>query len=212
MWATVDGNRVVRGEEAALIRRAAGEMLDALVGEWIGASGPRQYGIPWFDQWDVEQRIWLLKQVMDALFLASTPPLRPAAIYEATVDAIFCHVAAAVDEEIETRAELDQQWRRKLIAAFACQVGRLPQIDPSDTDPGRWHTVAAQVAGAILGSPSYQQAEWFRDGDAKHAERFIKQRGLPQDFLQRIPPLCREDQAEALIDAIRDLLNPHQRP
>jgi hypothetical protein len=159
----------------------------------------------------VEQRIWLLKQVTRALFLTSTPPLRPAAIYEATVDAIFCHVAVAVDEEIENRAEFDQGWRQELIAAFSCQYGRSPQVDPAATDAGRWHTLAAQVADAILGSPSYQQAEWFRDGDAKHAERFIRQRGLPRDFLQRIPPICRGDDAKASINQIRDLMNPNER-
>lgn len=212
MWATTDGDRVVRGAEAALIRRAADEMLDALVGEWEGTSPSRAYGIPWFDQWEVEQRIWLLKQVLRSLFLTSTPPLRPAAMYEATVDAIFCHVAVAVDEEIEDRAELDQRWRNELIAAFTCQHGRSPKIDPGATDAGRWHTLAGQVADAILGSPSYQQAEWFRDGEAKHAERFIQQRGLPQDFLQRIPPVCRESDAKGSIHEIRALINPMERP
>ena len=77
MWPTVDGVRVLQGREADLVRRSADALLQRLA-EHRGAD-PYQYGIDWFDQWDDEQKRWLIQQVTAAL-LTEQPPLRAAAM------------------------------------------------------------------------------------------------------------------------------------
>ncbi len=96
--------------------------------KWITNVCQEVYGVDWFDQWDVEQRIWLLEQVATSLFLEDQPPPPPAAIFEATVDAVFCQVVEAIEDEIEaaSRPEAEFSWRQGMIEAFRCQHGKLP--------------------------------------------------------------------------------------
>lgn len=205
MWPTVDGLRQLKDAEADLVRQAIQAMLPPLIDEHREDSPPNQLGIDWFDQWEADGRIWLLEQVAVAL-LTNAPPPSPAAMWEATIDAIFCVIVDKTTAEIENQPA-DSTWRQRGIEAFRCQHGRPPQIDLDEPDPRQWRRVATQIADAILGSPSYQKAEAFRDGDIEQCRRFLIQRGLPDDFLERIPPLRSEAQTDASIAAIQAILS-----
>ena len=208
MWPTIDGLRVLRGEEADLVRRAIGEMIGELTGEWERDQTQRVYGVDWFDQWDVEQRIWLLEQVATALLQQDQPPPPTAAIYEASVDALFCHIVQAIAEEMDTanRIESDLSWRQGLKDAFRVQQGRPPRIDEDETEIRQWYSLATQVADTILGQTSYQRAEPFRDREAKVTERFLEQRALPKDYLQKIPPLRTNSETRTSLNALQDTI------
>lgn len=74
MWPTVDGLRMLTGGEAVLVRKAVGGMVTTIVLEWQHrdecTAEDRErwiHGVDWFDQWEPEQRIWLLEQVTSAL-------------------------------------------------------------------------------------------------------------------------------------------------
>ena len=94
MWPTIDGLRILKGAEAAVVRDAVTVMVDQLADQNPDESQPDPVGIDWFDQWDGYQQLWLLEQVVESLFTPA-PPLSPAAIWEATVDAIFCQAGRA---------------------------------------------------------------------------------------------------------------------
>lgn len=209
MWRTVDGLRTLSDPEARLIGRAAEEMAECLSKELEDAASPRAYGMDWFDQWDVEQRIWLLEQVVMAMWLTTCPPPPTAAIFEATVDAIFCHVVEAIGRELEmtTNDAAADDWRSLLVNAFECQHGRCPIARSDAVDIRRWQALAFQVAETIMGPTSYLQAERFRDREARHAQRFLRLRGLPDDYLQRIPPVIDASQASISLQRLRQLVN-----
>ena len=204
MWPTIDGLRVLRGQEAELVRHAIGQMRGCLVDELVQQRAARIYGIDWFDQWEVEQRIWLLEQIATSLFLEDQQPPPPAAIFEATVDAVFCHMMTSIEEELEgtNQPASEFSWRQGMINAFRCQHGKLPSIDVAETEIQRWFSLAAQVADTILGQPSYQQAERFRDRERSITERFLTQRALPEDYLQRIPPLRTDSETSSSLSMI----------
>ena len=207
MWPTIDGPRVLKNQEAELVRRSLAAMLESLIAERDQGSEPRLHGVDWFDQWDCDQRIWLLEKIAVAL-LTPAPPPTPAAMWEATVDTLFLEVMAQIETEIDLRAAAgkDQSWRQQTIDAFRSQHVRSPRIESTETDLDRWRVLVTQVADVILPTSSYQRVEFFRDGDIRHTRRFLIQRGLPEDFLQRIPPLCSNDGSQRSIERIRSII------
>jgi hypothetical protein len=180
-------------------------MLERLQAERQGVSATQPYGIDWFDQWEVGQRLWLLDTVAAALLTDAAPPPEPAAIWEATVDAIFCEVLWRIMDE-STREPAQHAWREQLVAAYRCQHRRWPPIDPQETDPAVWRRLATQVADAILGVTTYQKAEAFRDGEFERSRRFLMHKGLPEDYLQRIPPLRSDTDTATAIAHLKSIL------
>ncbi|NND99753.1 MAG: hypothetical protein HKN47_20735 [Pirellulaceae bacterium] len=214
MWSTTNGPRMLVGDEAQLVRAAIGTMVDQLVDEFADGKQQHEYAIAWFDNWDAAQRLWLLDRVTVAL-LTDAPPPSPAAMLEATVDAIFANI---IDQVL---MEIDQQdhdhiveasgldcflWRQRTIDAFIEQNERPPNVDVDSCNETRWRIVVTQVADAILGVPLYQQAESFRDGDIEQTRQFLMQKGLPEDFLEPIPPLQTNSQTRQSIDQIQSLV------
>ena len=208
MWPTITGLRVLKGAEAELVRAAAAVVTQHVVAERAGQGEPRRYGIDWFDQWDADQRIWMLEQVALALLTLHTPP-SPAAIWEATIDAIFCEVIELIEAEIdsETLTTTEPSWRQRVVAAFQSQNEKLPRIEVDEIDIKLWRRVVTQIADAILGVTSYQKAESFRDGDVQQLRRFLTQKGLPDNFLQRIPPLPSREQTERSLSRLQSVLD-----
>ena len=207
MWPTIDGLRILKDAEASLVGRSIGVMVHRLGAEIGDDLEVEPYGIDWFDQWDSDQRVWLLEQVTVALLTHAAPP-PPAAIWEATIDAIFCQVHELISAEIDEPSPLTihDSWRQRGIDAFRCQTGRLPSVDLAETDLRSWRTMLTQIADAILGVTCYQQAEFFRDGNIERSRRFLMQKGLPADFLERIPPLRTIEQTQDSIARIESIV------
>ncbi len=204
MWPTIDGLRILKGAEAVLVSEAVTVMVDQLSGHNPEESQSDPVGIDWFDQWDGYQQLWLLEQVVESLFTPA-PPLSPAAIWEATVDAIFCQLVELIAMEID-QSPNSESWRNAAIEAFECQHGKQPKIAANETDISQWRILVTQIADLILGVTSYQKAEAFRDGDIQRSRKFLIQKALPEDFLERIPPLRTLEQAQQSITRIRSIV------
>lgn len=207
MWATVDGLRVLRAGEADLVRGTIANMVDHLAAEYRDESEAWRYGIDWFDNWDCDQRIWLLEQVTRTL-LTRKRPLPAAAIWEATVDAIFAEVIDLIEIEITdpTLTASSRSWRDSVIDAFESQHGRRPDVTSGEVSLARWRQTVAQIAETILGPTSYLKAEAFRDAEIGRSHQFLQQRGLPADYLDRIPPVRSVEQTNVSLDRIREVV------
>ena len=195
------------GGEADLVRGAIGIMVDSIVAESRGTQTAWRYGIDWFDCWDPDGRFWLIEQITKAFF-TPVAPLPRAAIFEATVDAIFAEVRSLVRlEMIDPSIQKDRRsWRQSVVAAYRCQHDRNPAIDPGCDEPEAWSRVIAVVADTITGPLSYQGAESFRDASPTVCREYLINRGLPADFLERIPPLQTVDQTQLSIDRIQHIV------
>ncbi|MGB0760647.1 MAG: hypothetical protein ACPGPS_13975 [Rubripirellula sp.] len=222
MWVTVDGERRLGEAESRLFRRAVASMLSNCVAVLSQRSENDQecrlYGIDWFDQWEAEQKVWLLEQVATAL-LTDQPSLRPAAMWEATVDAIFLHVFELVVREFESSAENPgtwkspleaggRRWRDEVIQALEQQQNRRVSIETSDDQVTQWRRLVMQISDRILGVATYQSAESYRDEEARKLADFLQQKGLPDDFLTRIPPLLKTHEIDDSIERLQRLLAP----
>ena len=215
MWLTVDGPRRLEGDEAFLVCRAVAAMLSGLVAETEDDAESENYGIDWFDQWEPGQRIWLLDQVATAL-LTDQSALAPAAIWEATIDAIFQHVFVSLEREIDVESidneagptHESESWCQSVMLAFEQHGRRATTVNATTDDPRAWRRLVMQIADLILGVTSYQAVESYRDGDVAQVARFLQQKGLPADFLEQIPPLVSRTQTTALLEHLRRLLAP----
>lgn len=207
MWPTLDGMRALKQEEATLVCEATRLIVDRIERELEEETETHASGIDWFDQWDVEQRAWLIEEVVDCLLTDRAPP-SPAAIWEATIDAILCQVVESIIDETEVLSSesVGGPWRQSVIDAFRCQRGRGPSIDVGEVEIDRWRGVVTQIFDMILGVTCYQQAESFRDGEFARARQFLQEKGMPEDYLERIPPLRTVAQAEQSIERTRDLI------
>lgn len=209
MWPTTHGTRQLSGDEAALVRGVIGTMVDQLVGEGHQKREQYRYHIDWFDNWDYSQRLWLLDCVATALLTTSTPP-QPAAMFEATVDAIFAElfdlISIEINYEVGNKKKYRKSWRQSTIDAFITQNDRSPDVHPDDSDESMWSGLVVQIADVILGVRIYQQAESFRDGDPAQTQKFLQQKGVPSDFLQRIPPLLNVHETQIAVDQIQRLV------
>ena len=203
-WPTTSGMRNLAGAEAELVRGAIGMMVDTLVTEMRGEDAPGATGIEWFDQWDCRQRLWLLECVTSAFFGAETIESK-AAIFDAAADAIFFDITDLVQIEIEQGSIIrhDRSWRQSVIDAFDDQNGRPPEIDSRCVEMGLWQTTITQIGDSILGVRLYQRAEDFRDVDYSRTQGFLRDRGLPDDYLTRIPPLRTIAETQRSIDRIQ---------
>lgn len=203
-WPTTSGLRNLAGAEADLIRGAVGMMVDTHVAELCEQAEPWQYGVTWFDQWDAGQRLWLLERVCSAFFGNET--IDPsAAIFDATADSIFYEVNDLIQIEIDQQSATVSQrsWRQSVIDAAECQNRRLPEIAPLSVDLVQWQTLVTRIADSILGVRLYQRAESFRDVPFRETEKFLRDRGLPDDYLEMIPPLRSNDEIQESIDQIQ---------
>ncbi|QDV81092.1 hypothetical protein [Planctomycetes bacterium TBK1r] len=203
-WPTTRGMRNLIGAEADLVRGAIGMMTDHLVAELRDGEPPWTYAVDWFDQWDGDQRLWLLERVTAALLGAKI--IEPsAAMFDATVDAIFHEVNDLVEIEIDhgSADDSERSWRQSVIDALQCQTDRPTTIAADSLDQQAWQTTITQIADAILGIRLYQRAEYFRDADYEKTASFLRDRGLPDDYLTQIPPLRTIDQTQWSIDRIQ---------
>ena len=230
MWVTVDGERRLGEAEARLLCRAVVPMLadcvDVITSRSEADRECRVYGIDWFDQWEAEQKVWLMEQVATAL-LTDQSAMKPAAMWEATVDAIFQHVFEQVLEElgketvehsefeyaeiesapIEDLAEAGgQHWRDDVILALNEQQSRNLKIGHSAGQAKEWRRLVMQLADRVLGVAVYHTAESYRDEQPAKVAAFLKQKGLPDDFLTQIPPCLRPHETEDSIERLRELI------
>ena len=182
-------------------------MVDHIVAEGREGDPQEVYGIAWFDQWDWQQRIWLLERTSLALLTDLAPP-SPAAMWEACIDAIFHEVRELVEIEVlhpDTMPPV-KSWRQCVIDALLWQQSREPDVSELDTDMDTWHIEISKLADAILGVRLYLKAEPFRDMEMARTQLFLRQHGLPHDFLEQIPPLRTVDQTQISIDQIQSIV------
>lgn len=215
MWRTVTGPRSLLGAEAMLVRRAVDEMSQEFFEELNRDRLPPDserlvLGIDWFDQWEPGQKLWLLNQVTKAL-LTQSECLPSAAMFEATVDAIYCHIVERIEREIDTGPiSARKSWRSMVVDAFAAISPSATHLDPSGEEMPMWRQTVTKIADSLLGIAAYQQAEQYRDSSRQLLQRFLTQKGLPSDFLERIPPMQDERAGLQAYQRIKHLVSHHE--
>ena len=229
MWLTLDGPRILEGNERQLFVEAGRYLLREIIqrceplrSDAVDLSflqdtssdtllSDDQTGISWFDQWDADQKLWLLDRVFHALLVESTEPPGRYAMLEATIEAVFAVIQIQIstgEDSLNGSVSSLSRWEQYLLNTLAEKHSA-----PATSDPSKYlapfirdqqvcfAAITTHLQITIVGPSCYEQAEQFRDGEPRELERFLYSKGLNNDYLTRIPPV--PNHAETLRGLIR---------
>jgi len=228
MWSTPEGDRVIQGHEAALIRDAVGVMIDEL--ELLAdqtAFPPLEFGIPVWDGLTWQQKLATLDQVLRHLLQASLPPLPLTSIYESAVGAIFEKIKCSIEVELdfartETQSEFhdaDDTWRTMVLLAFneprytedgSMSGDPVDDLDsdfypagPDDMRQDLWFNVVENLADRLLWDRDYEMEDVFADVEPDQAAAMKSYMGVAEGYYRQIAPDLRDDQVETVIQRVK---------
>lgn len=235
MWLTLDGSRTLRINERELFTKAVIKLIQRTLpncdtisedlSEYVPASFTQvdptpcdePTGITWFDQWDADQRIWLLDQICDALLVDSTQPPHRSAMLEAAIEAVFAVIHAEVnvnDNVFHNQRTTFTGWQQLLLNALQDQSSDTTESFPLEKlesfivdEAISFTSINAHLQAMIVGPSCYEQAEQFRDGSQSRLEKFLLSKGLPPDYLTQIPPLPSQESTLNSMIHLRSLLS-----
>jgi hypothetical protein len=169
MWHTPDGDRVLKGAEARLVRASLRSLLRIVDQGSDEFDHSPLFGVPPFDELERGQRLVLLAQLSAALFREDVPPMRLTAVTEATVCLLYLNVMNEIEFEIEREAEFGgehqcRRWRRLVAAAsyeaeFGDSWARPSDImrymasspQPDGVDPTEWDSDVSGLCDLVCG-------------------------------------------------------------
>ena len=228
MWSTPDGDRVIKGHEASLIRDAVGVMIDEL--EILAdqtSFPPLEFGIPVWDGLTWQQKLATLDQVLRHLLQSSLSPLPLTAIYESAVGAIFEKIKCGIEVELDmvrTETESDfhdpnDTWRTLVLLAFnepcyseddSMSGDWDDDLDDdfyptgtSDTRKDVWFNVVENLADRLLWDRDYEMEDVFADVEPDEAAAMKSYMGVSEGYYRHIAPDIRDDQVATVIKRVK---------
>jgi hypothetical protein len=232
MWHTSRGDRTLRGDEAALVRRAIGNMIDSLLmhvdEEWDEAAIGLETGIAIYDTCSFSQRVGLLHEVAKYLLTDTDSAVELSAPLEATIAAIFVDIRDQVAIEIEFLPQLlesDDQptWRRMVLDAY------LATLAPDDVNHPAWREIVEQLpeengrdireweylidslTDAILWDRDFEMADQFLDAEPGMSADHRRLLGISDDYFTRIAPDPRVRDVLRVVSQTRDIVRGKPR-
>lgn len=228
MWSTPEGDRVVQGREAALIRDAVGMMIDEI--EMLAdqpAFPPLEFGIPVWDGLTWQQKLATLDLVLRHLMQASLPPLPLTSIYESAVGAIFekikCEIEIELDiAKMEANSDFHDEndfWRSMVLDAFGepryaedgSMIGdsledldsEFYPVDANEMRKDRWFNVVESLADRLLWDRDYEMEDVFADVEPDQAAAMKSYMGVSEGYYRQIAPDLRDDQVASVIQRVK---------
>jgi hypothetical protein len=152
MWRTQEGERVLKGAEAALFREAIGFLWDQIE---IGEEMDFEYvvGLRMFDALTVDQKLAILVEVAEALLEEGIQAPELTGVNEAAVAAVFRQVAINVELELDS-PPIAASWRQMIVDACR-EVGTDHLPDQSCDDLGEWDFWICVLQDRILWDEDY---------------------------------------------------------
>jgi hypothetical protein len=184
MWWTPDGERVLRGREAALFREALGVLTDFVRDDDKGDLC--QFRISAFDSLQRSQKLVVLAEVGAALLREEEPAPTLTAVREATVAMVYELVRDMVQLEIDDPQATGGRptWRELVLGA--CRERRieddsLPSPDCKDLE--EWDLLIQCLADGVLWDDDWKCEAVHLDADPKTSRAMKKLFGI--DILRR---------------------------
>ncbi len=235
-WHTSEGDRVLAGAEAELVRDALGVMVDKVSDNVRYDVQDLQwdFGVPGFDGLTPTQQVTLVNIVATNL-LTQTPEMPElTATNEAAVYAVFRMLATEIEIEIDTEEdrEVDADgtnwktyWRSRTLAAFRECFGDelddefsnddsesewMPPQDATSANLAQWDWIVESLADRILWDRDFEMAGEFLDTEPATAGLMRQMLGIEDDYYSEAAADVGNDHAEQLLQQTRSIT--HRRP
>lgn len=190
MWRTPNGERTLRGAEAALIRALIAHVRDELEAD---EDDPWTYGVSLFDDLLLPQKLVLLASVGEALLRHDVPCPPLTAVNEAALGVVIKALEQALEFEIDCARELGDgnhtYWRELLLAAVReldGDDGELPE--PSSCEIDDWHILVEVLDFYLLWDDDWETPEMVMDKDPETARRIKEHLSIDDDYYVAIAP------------------------
>ncbi|MDZ4848300.1 MAG: hypothetical protein SGI77_03325 [Pirellulaceae bacterium] len=229
MWSTPEGDRVVCGYEAVLIRDAIAGMIDEL--EILAdqtSFPPLEYGIPVWDNLTWQQKLATLDQVVRYLLQSTRSTLPLTAISESAIGAIFAQIKCNVEVELDMSDSEDESefhelesWRSLILKVFGeprytddgSLVGTSIGDDdysnehyptgPDDDRTDCWFHVIDRLADRLLWDRDYELEAIFADRDPDSTSKLKGLTGIDNSYFQEIALDLKADQVATVIQRVK---------
>ncbi|HWB12715.1 MAG TPA: hypothetical protein VG826_26050 [Pirellulales bacterium] len=211
MWRTPEGERVLKGAEARLVRASLSSVVAMLeedldAAQWLDdeEDWPTAFGVPLFDELETAQRLVLLADVGRAMFNPRVPWSRHTAMAEAAVYVLYENIVDKIGIEIARQVKHGcelRKWRRMVLAACRqwdfdedCDdIGGevdagIPDLD--STDVGRWSDEVFALADLVFWDRDWEMTDVFLDAPPDVAANVRRQVGIDDDYFVAVAPLA----------------------
>jgi hypothetical protein len=206
MWWTPDGERVLRGPEAALFREALGVLTDFVRDDEKGDLC--QSGISAFDSLQRSQKLAVLAEVGTALLCEEEPRPTLTAVREATVAVVYELVRDMVQLEIDDpqTAGGRPSWRELVLGAChqrLVEEDSLPSQECADLE--EWDILIQCLADDVLWDEDWEDVEDHLDADPETSRAAKKSLGIDKDYYVDVPPDPSDEELEEIINTLHEL-------
>lgn len=231
MWSTPDGDRVLSGHEAELVRETVGGMIDEL--ELLAEQTsfpPLELGVPVWDGLTWQQKLATLDQVVRHLLQTTTSMLPQTAVYESAIGAIYAKIKCNIEVELDLASMEDdsefhdlESWRTLVLLAFhqprylegEFLVGEsFEEVDqdsdddhyptcPDDARKELWFDVVERLADRILWDRDYEMEGVFGDIDPVQATALKNEMGVERGYFRSAAPDIHDEMVGSVIERVK---------
>ena len=221
MWRTSEGDRILRGAEAALFKAAVTDLVEDIKAEAATSHARWQSRIALFDDLLWSQKLAVLESVTMHLLTNAGPIPRLTAVNEAAVGVIYEHISYRVGVEIDDLPSRTQ-WRQLIVETcqecFCHSPDRATDVDTNNsqvwrpplvtsTNQKRWHTTVQLLADRILWDRDYEMTGDFLDEPPEKAAILRQIMGIDDDyFASAAADLSSPDEVTAVLHRLKVIL------
>lgn len=189
MWRTINGNRVLDGDEARVFIAALTSLVTCVQSE-----EDYETGVELFDSFTSAQRCGLLVEIGFGLLDPRIPCVEPNAANESAVAAVFRNLIALLEGEPECSAT---NWRDLVDKAFA-PIGAGIDEDLGESGKYDWDSKVELLQGQILWDADYEMGDQLLDMDPERSARLRQQLTISDDYYAAVPDDPTEERARQL--------------
>ena len=209
MYRTPEGERTLKGAEAALFRDALGDLAHGICafGEELGG-----YGVEVFDRLTIGQQLYLLDLIGHALLVEAVAPPPLTAAVEGAVATVFASARGCVGAEADADSQGDDDagcltWREKVLACFPADewTDDDPLPDVHCRDVAEWNLLIECIENGILWDDDWAAEELFADEPPEVARRIKRELNIEDDYFVWVPHDPAEAELPAILERLREL-------
>jgi hypothetical protein len=221
MWMSAQGEMVLQGAHATLMRNALGFVADIVKQKADQVTTHWQFNVPPFDKLDWRPQLVLLSRVGDALLSEQVATLQHTELNDATAAVLYAAIRQSIeieidnvelfggDEDWETDDPALPSWREMVLAACHDEeIDDLPPVDSPDVD--EWDVLIDCLSTNILWDADWQIGDLFLDVDPQRGNEVKRTMGIDQDYFVDVPPEGDEDELLVARYLLQRILAPPQ--